>query len=125
MAEERKKEEEAAKAQEEIKKQALLLKDIEERKAKALAEKLKKQDQLYNQAQKAADEFIEVKKDYPKGKTTEVFDKFGMHITRTIVIDNEVVRIYLKVEHNWGATFFFKNSQSVSEELYTVELERI
>lgn len=125
LSEQRRKEEEAAKIQAEIQQQAQLQKDIEERKAKALAEKLKKQDQLYNSAQKAAEEFTEVKKDYPKGKTVEEFDKFGMHIIRTIVIDDEVVRIYLKVNHEWGAIFFFKNNQSISEELYKSELERI
>ncbi len=125
LSEDRKKEEEAAKVQAELEEQELLQKDIEIRKAKALAEKLKRQNQLYHQAQKAADEFTEVKKDYPKGKTVEEFEKFGMYITRTIVIDNEAVRIYLKVKHDWGGLFFFKNNQSISGELYDIELERI
>ena len=125
LSEDRKEADEAAKVQAELEEQELLRKDIEVRKAKALAEKLKRQNQLYNQAKKAADEFTEVKKDYPKGKTVEEFEKFGMYITRTIVIDNEAVRIYLKVKHDWGGLFFFKNNQSISEELYEVELERI
>ena len=55
----------------------------------------------------------------------EEFEKFGMYITRTIVIESEAVKIYLKVKHDWGEVFFFRNNQSISEELYTVELERI
>ena len=104
----------------------VLIKDIELRKSKALADKLKKQNQLYNSAaQKAAEELTEVKKDYPKGKTVEEFERYGMKITRTIVIDDEVVRIYMKVVHEWGATYYFKNNQSISGYLYSIELDRI
>ncbi|PLX14576.1 MAG: hypothetical protein C0597_09785, partial [Marinilabiliales bacterium] len=79
----------------------------------------------YSKAKETADEFAEVKKEYPKGKTVEEFDKYGMHITRTILIDDQVVRVYLKVEHEWGGLYFFKNNQSIYEELYRVELENV
>lgn len=126
LADERNKEEEAAKAQAELDAKVKLERDIEIRKAKALAEKLNEQNELYkNAAQKAAEELSEVKKDYPRGKTVEEFERFGMKITRTIVIDSEVVRIYLKVIHEWGATYYFKNNQAISHYLYTVELKRV
>lgn len=66
-----------------------------------MAEKLKQQADLMNKSQKAADEFAEIKNEYPKGKTVEEFEKHGMRIIRTIYIDNQAIRIYLKVVHDW------------------------
>ena len=118
LSEERKKAEEAAIIQAKLENEERLKRDIEVRKAKALTE-------ILNQAKQVADEFVEVKKDYPKGKTVEDFEKLGMKIKRTIVIDSETVRIYLKVEHDWGAIYYFRNNQCISQELYNVELESI
>ncbi len=124
-ADKRKKEEEQVKVQEEIEKQAQLHKDLDERRNKALADKLKREGQRYKHAQEVADEFADVKNDYPKGKTVEEFEKFGMKITRVIIVDNKVVRIYLKVQHDWGETFFFKNNQCISQRLFDIEVESI
>lgn len=58
---------------------------------------------------------------YPDQKTVLESDQPGRHITRVIMnIDNKI-SIYLKVKHNWGATFFFEevigkeNLQSINE----------
>lgn len=58
---------------------------------------------------------------YPEQKTVLEIDQPGKHITRVIMnIDNKI-SIYLKVKHNWGATFFFEevigkdNLQSINE----------
>jgi len=46
---------------------------------------------------------------YPNLKTVEEIDQPGKHITRVIMnIDNQII-VYLKVKHDWGATFFFVN----------------
>ncbi len=48
-------------------------------------------------------------KTYPNKKNIEEIDKPGKHITRVVMnIDNKIT-IYLKVKHDWGATFFFKD----------------
>lgn len=46
---------------------------------------------------------------YPNMKTVEEIDQPGKHITRVIMNINNEVTIYLKVKHDWGATFFFIN----------------
>jgi hypothetical protein len=46
-------------------------------------------------------------KKYPNKKTVEEIDKTGKHITRIIMNINNKVTIYLKVHHNWGATYYF------------------
>lgn len=45
---------------------------------------------------------------YPNQKTVLEIDQPGKHITRVIMNINNKISIYLKVKHNWGATFFFE-----------------
>lgn len=60
-------------------------------------------------------------KKYPAKKTVENIDQVGKHITRVIInIDNKV-SVYLKVEHNWGATFYFKDETGL--ELRSINLQ--
>ncbi len=121
LAEERRKAEEQAKIEAEIEQQKRIQKDIEERRKKAIAEKLKQRQESQN----VADELSELKKDYPIGTTVEDIEKYGMKITRTIVVEDRKIRVYLKVKHPWGETFYFKNSQNISNHLYNIELSKL
>jgi hypothetical protein len=123
-SERRRKEEEAAKVQREIKQQALLKADIKKRNANALQKKLREQAAIYQETKKAANELIQLDKEYPTGKTVEEFDKFNMHITRIIMSFDESIKLYLKVEHDWGKVFYFRNIQSISEELFNIETKK-
>ncbi|MBR5958813.1 MAG: hypothetical protein IKZ99_10665 [Salinivirgaceae bacterium] len=69
-------------------------------------------------------EMQQLKIKYPEQKTVLEIDQPGKHITRVIMnIDNKV-SVYLKVKHNWGATFYFQdeigedNLRSISEQTF-------
>lgn len=69
-------------------------------------------------------EVQQLKIKYPEQKTVLEIDQPGKHITRVIMnIDNKV-SVYLKVKHNWGATFYFQdeigedNLRSISEQTF-------
>lgn len=69
-------------------------------------------------------EMQQLKIRYPEQKTVLEIDQPGKHITRVIMnIDNKV-SVYLKVKHNWGATFYFQdeigedNLRSISEQTF-------
>ena len=69
-------------------------------------------------------EMQQLKVKYPEQKTVLEIDQPGKHITRVIMnIDNKV-SVYLKVKHNWGATFYFQdeigedNLRSISEQTF-------
>ncbi|MBR5168612.1 MAG: hypothetical protein IKW86_11190 [Salinivirgaceae bacterium] len=69
-------------------------------------------------------EIQQLKIRYPEQKTVLEIDQPGKHITRVIMnIDNKV-SVYLKVKHNWGATFYFQdeigedNLRSISEQTF-------
>lgn len=55
---------------------------------------------------------------YPNRKTVEEIDQPGKHITRVIMnIDHQII-IYLKVQHAWGAVFFF--TDEIGQELKSI-----
>ena len=69
-------------------------------------------------------EMQQLKIKYPEQKTVLEIDQPGKHITRVIMnIDNKV-SVYLKVKHNWGATFYFQdeigedNLRSISKQTF-------
>ncbi|HKL08122.1 MAG TPA: cell envelope integrity protein TolA [Bacteroidales bacterium] len=121
MAEERRKEEEAAKAQAEIEKQKRIKQDLEDRKAKAIAAEINQQ----KYSQNVADELSKLKKEYPEGKTVEEIEKYGMQITRTIIVGDNRIKVFLKVQHPWGETFYFRNTQCISKHLYDIEIKKL
>ena len=123
LAEERKRLEEEALAKKQLEEQEKLQKDIEARKAKAIAEKIKEQEKAIKVAQSVVDEVD--KKSFNKGKTEEIIEKENMKITRTVFVDASSILIYLKVEHQWGGVYFFRNDQCISEYLYEIELKTI
>ena len=64
-------------------------------------------------------EIKKLRQQYPEQKTVLEFDQPGKHITRIIMnVDNEIT-VYLKVKHNWGATFFFV--EEIGEDLRSID----
>ncbi|MBN2164931.1 MAG: hypothetical protein JW717_01505 [Marinilabiliaceae bacterium] len=50
-----------------------------------------------------------LKSSYPQGRTVEEYDLASKTITRVIIVRGKVRNVYLKVKHNWGAVFYFKD----------------
>ena len=69
-------------------------------------------------------EMQQLKIKYPEQKTVLEIDQPGKHITRVIMNIDSKVSVYLKVKHNWGATFYFQdeigedNLRSISEQTF-------
>lgn len=55
---------------------------------------------------------------YPEQKTVLEIDQPGRHITRVIMNVDNKVSVYLKVKHDWGATFFFE--EEIGEDLKSI-----
>lgn len=55
---------------------------------------------------------------YPEQKTVLEIDQPGKHITRVIMNINNEINIYLKVKHNWGATFYFE--EEIGEDIKSI-----
>ena len=49
-------------------------------------------------------------KTYPKEKTIEIITEPYKKITKIVINQNNLVSIYLKVEHKWGGIYFFKDN---------------
>ncbi|MBO7476804.1 MAG: hypothetical protein J6U04_02585 [Salinivirgaceae bacterium] len=91
--------------------------------AKPVSKPASQQKKLTDEEKEARKEaeMQQLKVKYPEQKTVLEIDQPGKHITRVIMnIDNKV-SVYLKVKHNWGATFYFQdeigedNLRSISE----------
>jgi hypothetical protein len=62
---------------------------------------------------------------YPNKKTVEEIEQPGKKITRVVMNVDSKVLIYLKVQHSWGATFFFLDEtgqalRSINEQYFNV-----
>jgi tetratricopeptide (TPR) repeat protein len=51
-----------------------------------------------------------LRKKYPNERTIEIITEDYKKITRVIINRDSLVTIYLKVEHQWGGIFFFKDN---------------
>ncbi|MBI4646127.1 MAG: hypothetical protein HY738_05880 [Bacteroidia bacterium] len=49
----------------------------------------------------------QLREQYPDERTVEVMKSEGKIITKIIINRNNEVTVFLKVEHNWGGTFYF------------------
>ncbi len=56
----------------------------------------------------------EIAQQFPEGFTEEEYRKGRKVITRRVVVKGSLGDEYLKVRHDYGATFYFKNKQSTS-----------
>ena len=99
--------------------------DLASRRQKAIEARKAQQDNAAQKANETANSLLNIsEKDYSSGKTVEEFEKYGMLITRIIVVDKGAVKVYLKVVHSWGEAFYFKNSQCISGNLFTIEVNK-
>jgi tetratricopeptide (TPR) repeat protein len=60
-------------------------------------------------------------REYPQGVTEEVINEDGYDITRRVVVESGVGAEYLKIKHNWGGIFYFKNGESTSQWVWQIE----
>ena len=65
-------------------------------------------------------------KRYPNERTIEIITDDYKKITKVIINRDNLVTIYLKVEHKWGGTFFFKDNtpfplENISKSYFEVE----
>ncbi len=59
--------------------------------------------------------------EYPSGVAEETIEKKRSTIYRRVVVLNKDANEYLKVVHFYGATFYFKNKQSVTQNVWLKE----
>ncbi len=59
--------------------------------------------------------------DYPSGTTEETIEKERSIIYRRVLVNNGDANEYLKVVHSYGATFYFKNKKSVTQNVWLKE----
>ncbi|MGM0497141.1 MAG: hypothetical protein ACQESJ_04440 [Bacteroidota bacterium] len=70
------------------------------------------------------EEFLnELAKKYPEGITVENYDLENKEIKRVIVNYDGVAKDYRKVKHSWGRTFYFRNGQDISKEVFRIETQ--
>jgi hypothetical protein len=60
-----------------------------------------------------------------EGITQDTIVETNRTILRSIVKSNTVQATYLRVTYSYGGVFFFKNSQSITENSYNMELDAI
>ncbi len=60
-------------------------------------------------------------KKYPEGITVEHYDLEKRKIKRVIVNYDGIATDYRKVKHSWGATYYFRNGQAISGDVFNVE----
>ncbi len=115
---------------------ALKAKDNEDRQrreelAAKANEELQKQKQAYidshagsvSKIQAGPDDLPKFeKKDYPEGATMETYKEPNRTITREILKKNGQETIFIKIIYNWGGAFFFKDEKSMTESTYEQEL---
>lgn len=63
----------------------------------------------------------ELGKRYPPGVTEEVSELPRKSITRRVVVKNEIGREFLRVRHDWGGTYYFKDGVSTSPFIWQLE----
>jgi len=67
----------------------------------------------------ALNSFInDLDREYPNGKTVEVFEHKNWIITKVTIKDNLKAIQYLKVKHHWGPSFYFKREEIQSKPYY-------
>jgi len=64
---------------------------------------------------------LDLAKSFEEGFTEEEYRQGRKIITRRVIVRNDLGDEYLKVKHDYGATFYFKNKQSVSINVWLKE----
>ena len=58
---------------------------------------------------------------YPPGVTQEIKTSFRKSVVRRVVIVENLGDEFLKVEHEWGGTYYFKNGEAVNRRVWELE----
>lgn len=58
---------------------------------------------------------------YPQGVTEEKYKDGNKSITKRIVVEGNRGTEYMKVEHDWGGVFYFKNGDAISQNKFESE----
>ena len=58
---------------------------------------------------------------YPPGVTQEIKTGFRKSVVRRVVIVENLGDEFLKVEHEWGGTYYFKNGEAVNRRVWELE----
>ncbi|MDQ3046222.1 MAG: carboxypeptidase regulatory-like domain-containing protein [Bacteroidota bacterium] len=87
------------------------------------AEKLKAVDVDIENAKRAL-YTNELAKKYPQGLTEEKVKEGNVSITRRIVVQGNKGDLYIKKETSFGAVYYFKNDQAITEQTYTKDTEK-
>ncbi|MCX7955094.1 MAG: hypothetical protein N3A01_07890, partial [Bacteroidales bacterium] len=95
-------------------------KQIEEMKAK-----MKKLEEIdFSDKENVQKYLSELARTYPEGITEENYEDNTKKIKRIIVNKNGVANEYREVIHSWGGVYYFKNGQSISKSLFSIETKK-
>jgi len=62
-------------------------------------------------------------KEMPPDTSIFTYTTFNMDIVEVILNNKKLLRIYHRVEHDWGEIFYFKNYRAISKTLFYLETE--
>jgi len=97
-----------------------ILRKIQEAKD-ALAEKNEPEEIKFETEEEKQKFLSELAKKYPEGITVENYTPKGKTIKRVIVVNSGVANDYREVKHDWGGKYYFKNGQSISNNIFFSE----
>jgi len=63
----------------------------------------------------------EIRLKYPLGVTEEEFTSNGKTILRRVVVREDFAAVYLRVTHNWGGVYCFKDNLPIPENVFDNE----
>ena len=59
----------------------------------------------------------------PLDTSISSYSAFNMDIVEVILNNKKIIRVYHRVEHDWGGVFYFKNYRAISKALFFLETE--
>ena len=59
----------------------------------------------------------------PLDTAISTYTAFNMDIVEVILNNKKILRVYHRVEHDWGGVFYFKNYRAISKTLFFLETE--
>jgi len=64
-----------------------------------------------------------IAKEMPLDTSISTYTAFNMDIVEVILNNKKILRVYHRVEHDWGEVFYFKNYRAISKTLFFLETE--
>ncbi len=100
--------------------------EISERKENFFDKILEKRSTLLaddNSYEKKNPEKEKLVKEMPLDTAISYYSSFNMDITEIVLNNKKILRVYHRVEHDWGKVFYFKNYRAISKTLFYLETE--